>query len=107
MFHRITGAGAACGIFIITAVFYAVAIAYVIFPAPSAMIIPFIHSFPAYIVMSGKFILAAPFFFHSLNGVRHLIWDTGRMLDLPGVYHSGYVVLALTALLSSIFVFFY
>lgn len=34
--------------------------------------------------------------FHFFNGIRHLIWDTGRMLDLPGVYRSGWAVLALS-----------
>lgn len=32
--------------------------------------------------------------FHSLNGVRHLIWDTGRALDIRSAYTSGWVVLA-------------
>lgn len=32
--------------------------------------------------------------FHSLNGVRHLIWDTGRALDIRSAYNLGWVVLA-------------
>ena len=32
--------------------------------------------------------------FHSLNGVRHLIWDTGRALDIRSAYTLGWVVLA-------------
>ena len=32
--------------------------------------------------------------FHFLNGIRHLVWDTGRMLDLRGAYLSGWLVLA-------------
>lgn len=36
--------------------------------------------------------------FHFFNGIRHLVWDTGRMLDLPGAYRSGWAVLILTVL---------
>jgi succinate dehydrogenase / fumarate reductase, cytochrome b subunit len=33
-------------------------------------------------------------FYHLCNGVRHLIWDTGRNLELEGAYKSGMFVLA-------------
>ena len=36
------------------------------------------------------------FFYHLANGIRHLWWDTGRGLDLPSVYRSGYAVLGFT-----------
>jgi succinate dehydrogenase / fumarate reductase, cytochrome b subunit len=39
-------------------------------------------------------------FYHLANGIRHLWWDTGRGLDLPSVYRSGYAVLAFTAVAS-------
>ena len=45
----------------------------------------------------GKLVLFACLFslnFHSLNGVRHLIWDTGRALDIRSAYTLGWVVLA-------------
>jgi succinate dehydrogenase / fumarate reductase cytochrome b subunit len=32
-------------------------------------------------------------FFHLCNGIRHLIWDTGRGLDLPSTYASGWTVI--------------
>ncbi|MGB4107265.1 MAG: succinate dehydrogenase, cytochrome b556 subunit [Alphaproteobacteria bacterium] len=38
------------------------------------------------------------FYYHLFNGVRHLIWDTGRMFKLKHAYFSGYVVLLLTVL---------
>lgn len=44
-----------------------------------------------------KTAVAAPFSFHCWNGVRHLVWDTGKFLDLKGVYATGYTVLGLTA----------
>ncbi|MWD26732.1 succinate dehydrogenase, cytochrome b556 subunit [Aquicoccus sp. SCR17] len=30
--------------------------------------------------------------YHSLAGIRHLIWDTGRGLDLPTAYKLGWTV---------------
>jgi succinate dehydrogenase / fumarate reductase, cytochrome b subunit len=41
-------------------------------------------------------------FYHLCNGLRHLWWDTGRGLDLPSVYASGWAVLAATAVLTAI-----
>jgi succinate dehydrogenase / fumarate reductase cytochrome b subunit len=41
--------------------------------------------------------------FHFLNGIRHLVWDTGRALDIKTAYTLGWLVLigsvALTILL--------
>ncbi len=31
-------------------------------------------------------------FYHLCNGIRHLVWDTGRNLELEGAYTSGLVV---------------
>ncbi len=31
-------------------------------------------------------------FFHLCNGIRHLIWDTGLLLELPALYRSGWAV---------------
>jgi succinate dehydrogenase (ubiquinone) cytochrome b560 subunit len=53
-----------------------------------------------------KGMLAVPFAFHALNGVRHLIWDTGRQLTIDGVYRTGYVVLGLSSV-SSIYLMFF
>jgi len=33
-------------------------------------------------------------FYHMCNGIRHMIWDTARMIDLPSVYKSGYVMVS-------------
>lgn len=34
------------------------------------------------------------FTFHFLNGIRHMVWDTGKWLDLKSAYASGYAVVA-------------
>lgn len=38
------------------------------------------------------------FYYHLFNGVRHLVWDTGRLFKLKEAYTSGYAVLILTVL---------
>lgn len=40
--------------------------------------------------------VAFPFTFHSFNGVRHLIWDTGKMLTNQQVITSGWTVMGLS-----------
>jgi hypothetical protein len=78
---------------------------------------------PVWLKTSGKFIISLPFFFHSYNGIRHLVWDTGRggyidsdyrypadlfylAMTLKGVYSTGYAVLAATAVSSVVAAFF-
>jgi len=38
--------------------------------------------------------------YHSVSGVRHLIWDTGRMLEIDQIKNSSIIVLALSILLT-------
>lgn len=37
--------------------------------------------------------------YHLMNGIRHLIWDTGKMLSLQHIYLSGWIMLASSILL--------
>lgn len=45
---------------------------------------------------------AAAFFYHLLNGIRHLWWDIGNGFDLEQVTKSGFAVLAGAAALTVI-----
>ena len=47
-------------------------------PLDSTHIIEYIHGLPEWIKYTGKAIIAFPFAFHSLNGLRHLSWDVGK-----------------------------
>ena len=38
--------------------------------------------------------------FHTLSGIRHLIWDVGLNLEVSAAEKSGYVVMILTVLLT-------
>ena len=44
--------------------------------------------------------LTACLYYHSLNGIRHLVWDTGRNLSREGARQSGMVVVVATAVLT-------
>jgi succinate dehydrogenase / fumarate reductase cytochrome b subunit len=35
-------------------------------------------------------------FYHLFNGIRHLVWDSGRALELRSAYATGWTVLAAT-----------
>lgn len=45
-------------------------------------------------------------FYHLANGIRHLLWDTGRGLELKSAYQTGWIVvlfsLAATAVCGAI-----
>jgi len=41
-------------------------------------------------------------FYHLLNGIRHLLWDAGWLLDLKGAYASGYMVVIGAVLLTAL-----
>jgi succinate dehydrogenase / fumarate reductase cytochrome b subunit len=49
----------------------------------------------------GRVVLAASLlglFYHLFNGIRHLVWDTGRALDIRSAYTAGWLVLIATVL---------
>ena len=41
-------------------------------------------------------------FYHLCNGIRHLIWDAGKGLDIESVYTSGRIVLGASVALTLI-----
>ncbi|KAI0636317.1 succinate dehydrogenase cytochrome b560 subunit [Trametes polyzona] len=90
--NRVTGAG-------LSVLLYGYALAYLVAPTTfdSTHVIELISSLPDAVKYAGKVILAAPFAYHSWNGLRHLGWDMGKFLTLKGAYASGYAVLAATA----------
>lgn len=38
--------------------------------------------------------------YHLCNGIRHLVWDTGRGLDIRSAYAGGYAVIAASTVLT-------
>ena len=54
---------------------------------------------------AGRILLAATvlgLFYHLFNGVRHLVWDTGRALDIRSAYGAGVAVLIATVLATAV-----
>ncbi|KAJ7191111.1 SDHC, cytochrome b subunit of succinate dehydrogenase [Mycena pura] len=93
IFHRVTGGA-------LSALLYGFSLAYLVAPGTfdSVHVVEFVGGLPDAVKYAGKAVLAAPFVFHSLNGVRHLTWDTLKFMHVKGVYQTGYVVFAGTAL---------
>lgn len=67
--HRVTGAGLSAGIYAF-GMYYAMAAPEAITSDMAAFIA---KDCPAALVVLGKYILSAPFLYHSLNGIRHLV----------------------------------
>ncbi len=38
--------------------------------------------------------------YHSVSGVRHLLWDTGRLLEVKQIHSSSKIVVAITIVLT-------
>lgn len=53
----------------------------------------------------GKILLIActfSLFLHLCGGIRHLMWDAGRGLELRSIYLSGWIVVAVSTLLTAL-----
>ncbi|MCW8872926.1 succinate dehydrogenase, cytochrome b556 subunit [Pseudomonadota bacterium] len=53
----------------------------------------------------GRLLLAASMlalFYHLFNGIRHLVWDSGRALDIRSAYTAGWLVLIATVLATAV-----
>ena len=93
--HRVTGAGLTVGLLLLTWWLLALAGG----PDSFATVQAAMDNFLGGLILFGFTIFL---FYHSLNGVRHLVWDTGRNLDKAGARSSGMIVLAGTAALTVI-----
>jgi succinate dehydrogenase / fumarate reductase cytochrome b subunit len=40
--------------------------------------------------------------FHLCNGIRHLVWDSGRAFEMKSVYLGGYIVVAASLVLTAL-----
>jgi len=90
--NRFTGVG-------LSVLMYGYFLAYLAAPGTfdSVHVLEVISGLPEAVKYSAKVILAAPFAFHTFNGIRHLGWDVGKFLTLKSSYRAGYAVLAATA----------
>ncbi len=86
IFHRGTGVFLSIGIAAL--VYWLTALSQG--PEPYAGAVAVFGSLPGKLLLLGW---AFSFFFHLLNGVRHLFWDAGKGFELSQVYFSGWAVL--------------
>lgn len=51
-----------------------------------------------------KMCIAFPLCYHYVNGIRHLLWDMGKLLTIKQVYSSGYVMVVIATIASLLLV---
>lgn len=102
-FHRITGVAMAGAFYALTCGFAATSILNI--PFDTTTLVSAFTTLPTFAQYGIKAICAYPFVYHIGNGIRHLVWDFGKELTIPGVYRTGYAVLAATAVIGSYLAF--
>ncbi len=85
--HRITGVALSAGLVVVVAWLLALAAGAEAFDNLNSLL-----ATPLGLALLMAWSLAM--FYHLLNGIRHLCWDAGWLLDLRGAYASGWVVVA-------------
>ncbi len=90
--HRITGLALAAGL-----------------PMIVWMLVAAVRGAPAWDVFAGfsgsligklmMFGWSAALFYHTCNGVRHLLWDLGLLFSIENAYKAGYAVIIATVIL--------
>ena len=85
--HRITGVGLTLGGILVVWWLAAAAAS----PGYFAFVDGIMTSWLGMLVLSGSL---WALWFHTLNGIRHLVWDTGRGFDLAMVTKTGWAVVA-------------
>ncbi|CAI6298167.1 unnamed protein product [Periconia digitata] len=104
MFNRLTG-------IILSGGLYVFGFAYLAAPTlgwhlESQSLIATVAGWSAFTKASAKFAVAMPFFYHSLNGVRHLVWDMGRAMTNKAVMQTGWGVVGASVAASIYYGFF-
>lgn len=92
--HRITGVALSAGLILLSCWLAALAKG----PEAYATIHGLILSLPGRVVLFG---FSAALFFHLANGLRHLVWDTGRGLELSCARKSNSVVIGTAVVLTA------
>ena len=93
--HRVTGLLLSAGMLLVTAWLVTLAGGPESFAGMQAVL-----AHPIMIVFLIGWTLAL--FYHLLNGIRHLIWDAGMMMDIPSARRSAWVVVVLTLVLTAL-----
>lgn len=102
--HRVTGVVMGGAFYALTCGYAATALLNI--PFETSTLVGAFAALPFAVKLLAKAAMVFPFVFHSLNGVRHIVWDFGKELTLSGVYRTGYIVMGATAVLGTWLTFF-
>ncbi|TVY15768.1 Succinate dehydrogenase cytochrome B subunit [Lachnellula arida] len=96
--NRITGS-------VLSGAFYIFGSAYLVAPLfgwhlDSASMAAAFGAWPVAAKVLTKFAFALPFTFHSFNGIRHFVWDSGKAFKNATVIKTGWAVMGLTGVSS-------
>ena len=91
--HRMTGVLLSAGLIVIVAWLLALAAG----PAAFDRMNGLLSSVPGLILL---LVWTQALFYHLLNGIRHLLWDAGWLLDLNSAYASGWAVVSVSLVLT-------
>ncbi len=91
--HRISGIALSAGLVMIVAWLVALAAGPEAYDRVNGLLL----SVPGLIIL---LLWTQAMFYHLLNGIRHLLWDAGWLLDLDKAYLSGWMVVAGSVLLT-------
>lgn len=97
-FNRITGVALSGGLYLFGAA-YLVA-PYAGWHLESSVLAASFAAWPVALKVFTKFAVAMPFMYHSLNGFRHLAWDTASMITNGQVQKTGWIVVGLSVVSS-------
>ncbi|BGP23172.1 succinate dehydrogenase (ubiquinone) cytochromeb subunit [Rhodotorula toruloides] len=94
--NRVTGTG-------LSVAFYGIFLSHVIAPVfgasvDSAALIDAWTALPSFLQLTTKTAVVGATAYHTFNGLRHLSWDMGYLLDLKTSYMAGYAVIGASAL---------
>ena len=92
--HRLSGVALALFAFGLSAWLTAGAIGPVAFDRAQAVVL----SIPGRVML---FLATLAVFYHLCNGIRHLIWDSVRALELRSIYAGGWAVVAASLILTT------
>ncbi|MDB5988332.1 MAG: sdhC [Nevskia sp.] len=92
--HRLTGLALSLGTVLIAIWVLSAAAG----PWPYSQFASIAQSIPGEVLLFGW---SWALLFHLCNGIRHLVWDSGFAFEIKHVYLGGYIVVALSLLLTA------
>ncbi|MDH3620405.1 MAG: succinate dehydrogenase, cytochrome b556 subunit [Gammaproteobacteria bacterium] len=94
--HRVTGVGMAVGFIVLVGWLFDAASGPVVY----AKFLAAMDTTVGYVLLVGW---SFSFFFHLSNGIRHLVWDTGRGFEKEQATASAWFVIVVSIVLTAVF----